>query len=93
MVSLPLLTAGLWGVWRLAKSEEAAGRRLWLFAATAMLACRFQPSMVWKTTAIAYRLMPEARTVIAAKLRAFRARVFSSKRSFRYSGTLRAFEP
>lgn len=43
MVSLPLLVAGLWGVWRLAKSEEATGRRLWLFAATVMLALSAMP--------------------------------------------------
>jgi hypothetical protein len=37
--------------------------------------------------------MPEERTVIAAKEKAFTARVFSSKRRRRYSGTERAFEP
>ena len=37
--------------------------------------------------------MPEAKTVITAKLIEFRQRVRSSNRSFRYSGTLRALEP
>ena len=37
--------------------------------------------------------MPEVKIVITAKEMALNARVFSSKRSFRYSGTLRAFEP
>ena len=37
--------------------------------------------------------MPDEKTVIVAKEIALNARVFSSKRSFRYSGTERAFEP
>ena len=37
--------------------------------------------------------MPEEKTVMPAKVRALSARVFSSKRIFRYSGTLRARLP
>jgi hypothetical protein len=37
--------------------------------------------------------MPEENTVITAKESALKVRVFSSKRSLRYSGTERAFEP
>ena len=43
--------------------------------------------------ASAYIEMPEENTVITAKERALKPRVFSSKRSLRYSGTERAFEP
>ena len=42
---------------------------------------------------MAYREMPEENTVIVANDTAFKARVFSSKRSFRYSGTERARDP
>ena len=38
-------------------------------------------------------LIPEEKTVINAKEKALTARVFSSKRMRRYSGTLRAFDP
>ena len=37
--------------------------------------------------------IPEPITVITAKLMELRARVFSSKRSLRYSGAERALEP
>jgi hypothetical protein len=37
--------------------------------------------------------MPEEKTVITAKEMALKPRVFSSKRSLRYSGTERAREP
>ena len=37
--------------------------------------------------------MPEAKTVITAKVMELKARVRSSNRIFRYSGTERAFEP
>jgi len=37
--------------------------------------------------------IPEASTVITANRMAFSPRVFSSNRSFRYSGTDRALEP
>ena len=43
--------------------------------------------------AIAYIEMPDENTVMAAKEIALKPRVFSSKRSFRYSGTERAREP
>ena len=43
--------------------------------------------------AIAYIEMPEENTVISAKEIALNPRVFSSKRSRRYSGTERAREP
>ncbi len=45
------------------------------------------------SSAMAYMEMPEEKTVMMAKEKAFRARVFSSKRMRRYSGTERAFEP
>ena len=37
--------------------------------------------------------MPDEKTVMVANETAFSARVFSSNRSFRYSGTLRARLP
>ncbi|MNT93272.1 hypothetical protein D3C72_2347010 [compost metagenome] len=58
-----------------------------------MLAWIDQPRSSWNTRAMAYMLMPEASTVMAANEMALRPRVFSSKRSLRYSGTLRALEP
>ena len=45
------------------------------------------------SSAIAYIEMPEERMVMIAKENALTARVFSSKRSRRNSGTLRAFDP
>jgi hypothetical protein len=48
---------------------------------------------VWIKSAIAYIEMPELSTVMMAKEKALTARVFSSKRRRRYSGTERAFEP
>ena len=47
----------------------------------------------WISRAIAYIEMPELNTVITANEQALRARVFSSKRRRRNSGTERAFEP
>jgi len=41
----------------------------------------------------AYIEMPDDMTVMNANERALKQRVFSSKRSLRYSGTERAFEP
>src|SRR5688500_18055598 len=41
----------------------------------------------------AYKEMPDEKTVITAKEIAFKPLVFSSKRNFRYSGTLRARLP
>ncbi len=41
----------------------------------------------------AYIEMPDEKTVITANVTAFSARVFSSNRSFKYSGTLRARLP
>ena len=43
--------------------------------------------------AMAYMEMPEAKMVMTAKEMALNPRVFSSNRSFRYSGTERALEP
>ena len=45
------------------------------------------------SSAMAYMEMPEENSVITPNDTAFSARVFSSKRSRKYSGTLRAFEP
>ena len=58
-----------------------------------MLAWIFHPRSSRSSAPIAYMLMPEENTVIVAKVSALNARVFSSNRSFRYSGTLRAREP
>ena len=52
-----------------------------------------QPRSSSSSFASAYIEMPEEKTVIVAKEIALKPRVFSSKRSFRYSGTERAFEP
>ena len=57
------------------------------------MAWMFQPSSSDSSAPIAYMLMPDEKTVITAKVSALKARVFSSNRSFRYSGTLRAREP
>src|SRR6185312_8443863 len=53
----------------------------------------FRPRRRFRSSAIAYMEMPEENTVITAKEIALSPRVFSSKRSFRYSGTDRAREP
>ena len=47
----------------------------------------------WMRRAMAYIEMPELKTVITANEQALSARVFSSKRMRRNSGTLRALEP
>jgi hypothetical protein len=57
------------------------------------LTSKSQPSSRLSSSAIAYMEMPEENTVIAAKEMAFRPRVFSSNRNFRYSGTERTREP
>ena len=54
---------------------------------------KFQPSSAPSSNPMAYIEMPEENTVITAKDTAFSPRVFSSKRSFRYSGTERARDP
>ena len=54
---------------------------------------KLQPSSRLSSRPIAYIEMPEDSTVINAKVMALRPRVFSSKRSLRYSGTERAREP
>ena len=58
-----------------------------------MLTLKFQPSSSTNSLASAYIDMPEEKTVIVANETALNARVFSSKRSFKYSGTERAREP
>ncbi len=58
-----------------------------------MLALKFQPSTSSSSLASAYIEMPDENTVITAKVIALKPRVFSSKRSLRYSGTERAFDP
>ena len=47
----------------------------------------------WISRAMAYIEMPELKTVITANEQALSARVFSSNRMRRNSGTQRAFEP
>ena len=47
----------------------------------------------WMSRAMAYIEIPELNTVMTANEQAFSARVFSSKRRRRNSGTERAFEP
>ena len=54
---------------------------------------KLHPSTSSNNFPSAYIEMPEENTVITAKVAAFSARVFSSKRSFKYSGTLRARLP
>ena len=58
-----------------------------------MAALKFQPSSSCSNLPMAYIDTPEEKTVITANEMAFRPRVFSSNRSFRYSGTERAREP
>ena len=62
-------------------------------ADASIAASRFQPSSRLNSLPIAYIEMPLENTVITANDTAFNPRVFSSKRSRRYSGTERAFEP
>ena len=62
-------------------------------AATIMLTSKLQPSSRLSSLPIAYIEMPDDMMVITANEIAFRLRVFSSKRSFRYSGTDRARDP
>ncbi len=62
-------------------------------AESSTLVVKSQPRSSFSSSAIAYMEMPEEKTVITAKVIAFSPRVFSSKRSFRYSGTERAREP
>ena len=49
-------------------------------------AVKLQPRTSWNSNPSAYIEIPDENTVITAKVTAFSARVFSSKRSFRYSG-------
>ena len=58
-----------------------------------MLRLMSQPRNVWNSIPIAYMLMPEEKIVITANEMALKPRVFSSKRSRRYSGTERARLP
>ena len=57
------------------------------------LALKFQPSTRCSSRPRAYIEIPEEKMVITAKVKALKPRVFSSKRSFRYSGTERALLP
>jgi len=59
----------------------------------ATLKLKFQPRSNSRSFASAYSEIPEEKTIITANEIALKQRVFSSKRSFRYSGTERAFEP
>jgi len=61
--------------------------------ATRMLASKLHPSSRLSSFPIAYREIPDENTVMTANETAFTPRVFSSNRSFRYSGTDRAREP
>ena len=56
-------------------------------------AVKLQPSTSSNSSPSAYIEMPDEKIVITANVTAFSARVFSSKRSFKYSGTLRARLP
>ena len=62
-------------------------------AETHKLTLNGQLSSVSNSLARAYMEMPDWKIVITAKEMALNPRVFSSKRSFRYSGTERAFDP
>src|SRR5438552_204744 len=87
-------TAAMSGVRRAADMELAAIAR-WTTraAARSMLRLKFQPSSRLKSFPIAYIEMPDEKIVITANEIALNPRVFSSKRSLRYSGTERAREP
>ena len=56
-------------------------------ADTHMLTSQFHPRNVCRTSAIAYRLIPDTSSVMTAKAIPLSTRVFSSKRSLRYPGT------
>ena len=58
-----------------------------------MLTSKLHPSSRLSSFPMAYIEMPDDMTVMTAKDIALRLRVFSSKRSLRYSGTDRAREP
>ena len=58
-----------------------------------MLTWKLQPSSRLNSFPIAYIEIPDDMIVMTAKEIAFRLRVFSSKRSLRYSGTDRARDP
>ena len=58
-----------------------------------MQRCKFQPRIARSSVASAYIEIPDDMTVMQANVIALNPRVFSSKRSLRYSGTERAFEP
>ena len=62
-------------------------------ADSSTLLVKLQPSTDWNSIPSAYIETPEENTVITAKETALSPRVFSSKRSLRYSGTLRARLP
>lgn len=62
-------------------------------ADTHTLTSKGQPRISSNMRASANIEMPDENSVMAANEIAFRPRVFSSKRSFRYSGTERALEP
>lgn len=62
-------------------------------AETTMLRSKLQPSSRFMSFPMAYIDTPEEKIVITAKEAAFNVRVFSSKRSRKYSGTDRAREP
>ncbi len=62
-------------------------------AETAMQRSYFQPISVSSNLPRACREMPDEKMVITAKEMALKAWVLLSKRSLRYSGTDRAFEP
>src|ERR1022692_2243684 len=54
------------------------------------LAVKLHPRIRFSRRPSAYIEIPDENTVMTANASAFSARVFSSKRSLRYSGTLRA---
>ena len=60
-------------------------------ASTEML--KLHPSTSCSSSPRAYMEMPEEKMVMTAKEKALNARVFSSNRIFRYSGTERALLP
>ena len=64
-----------------------------MMAESQTLTLKSQPRMRLSSSAIAYIEMPDEKTVMPAKVMALRARVFSSNRILRYSGTERAFDP
>ena len=91
LVWIGMRAVGGWSGLRYRLGQLALDRGL--PADTMMLVSKSQPRSRLSSLPIAYIEMPEENTVIAANDTALSVRVFSSKRSLRYSGTERTREP